>query len=73
MNSRTLRNLILISAASLGLAACNEGYGYGGMSYGYGDGYYGDSYYAAFVIDPDGYRIEAVLNGDDPGLHVCKE
>ena len=24
---------------------------------------YGDGYYAAFVIDPDGYRIEAVLNG----------
>ena len=23
---------------------------------------YGDSYYAAFVIDPDGYRIEATLN-----------
>lgn len=23
---------------------------------------YGDRYYAAFVIDPDGYRIEAVLN-----------
>lgn len=23
---------------------------------------YGDSYYAAFVIDPDGHRIEAVIN-----------
>jgi len=23
---------------------------------------YGESYYAAFVIDPDGYRIEAVVN-----------
>jgi catechol 2,3-dioxygenase-like lactoylglutathione lyase family enzyme len=23
---------------------------------------YGDHYYAAFVIDPDGYRIEAVIN-----------
>jgi len=23
---------------------------------------YGENYYAAFVIDPDGYRIEAVLN-----------
>ena len=23
---------------------------------------YGDDYYAAFVIDPDGYRIEAALN-----------
>lgn len=23
---------------------------------------YGDQYYAAFVFDPDGYRIEAVLN-----------
>ncbi len=24
---------------------------------------YGDGYYAAFVFDPDGYRIEAVING----------
>lgn len=24
---------------------------------------YGPDYYAAFVIDPDGYRIEAVVNG----------
>ncbi len=24
---------------------------------------YGPDYYAAFVLDPDGYRIEAVLNG----------
>lgn len=49
MKPRILRNLILISAASLGLAACNEGYGYGGLNYGYGggyyDGYYGSPYY----------------------------
>jgi catechol 2,3-dioxygenase-like lactoylglutathione lyase family enzyme len=25
--------------------------------------HYGPDYYAAFVIDPDGYRIEAVING----------
>lgn len=25
---------------------------------------YGPTYYAAFVIDPDGYRIEAVLNSE---------
>lgn len=24
---------------------------------------YGDSYYAAFMLDPDGHRIEAVING----------
>ena len=24
---------------------------------------YGENYYAAFVFDPDGYRIEAVING----------
>lgn len=24
---------------------------------------YGDSYYACFVVDPDGHRIEAVING----------
>jgi len=23
---------------------------------------YGPNYYAAFIIDPDGYRIEAVIN-----------
>ena len=23
---------------------------------------YGDDYYAAFVVDPDGYRLEAVIN-----------
>ena len=25
---------------------------------------YGSDYYAAFVFDPDGYRIEAVINGE---------
>ena len=25
---------------------------------------YGSRYYAAFVFDPDGYRIEAVINGE---------
>jgi catechol 2,3-dioxygenase-like lactoylglutathione lyase family enzyme len=25
--------------------------------------HYGPNYYAAFVVDPDGYRIEAVYNG----------
>lgn len=25
--------------------------------------HYGPEYYAAFVIDPDGYQIEAVING----------
>ncbi|SUX30335.1 VOC family protein [Chromobacterium vaccinii] len=25
--------------------------------------HYGSHYFAAFVIDPDGYRIEAVING----------
>lgn len=24
--------------------------------------HYGDHYYAAFVVDPDGYRVEAVIN-----------
>ena len=24
---------------------------------------YGENYYAAFVFDPDGYRIEALING----------
>ncbi|HRJ02739.1 MAG TPA: VOC family protein [Hyphomonas sp.] len=26
---------------------------------------YGPNYYAAFVFDPDGYRIEAVINGPE--------
>src|ERR1700712_5991603 len=39
MKPRILRNLILISAASLGLASCTDGYGYGGRV-GYGGGYY---------------------------------
>lgn len=28
---------------------------------------YGDHYYAAFVVDPDGYRLEAVMNAPDQG------
>ena len=28
---------------------------------------YGEHYYAAFVIDPDGYRIEAVINTNPAG------
>jgi catechol 2,3-dioxygenase-like lactoylglutathione lyase family enzyme len=27
---------------------------------------YGDHYFAAFVIDPDGYAIEAVINSREP-------
>lgn len=27
---------------------------------------YGASYFAAFVVDPDGYRIEAVFTGPEP-------
>ncbi|MEO6922145.1 MAG: VOC family protein [Collimonas sp.] len=26
---------------------------------------YGDNYYAAFLVDPDGHRIEAVINAND--------
>jgi catechol 2,3-dioxygenase-like lactoylglutathione lyase family enzyme len=29
---------------------------------------YGEHYYAAFVIDPDGYRIEAVINEPIPAV-----
>lgn len=28
---------------------------------------YGDHYYAAFLVDPDGHRIEAVINGATEG------
>ncbi|QGW63727.1 VOC family protein [Lysobacter soli] len=27
---------------------------------------YGDHYYAAFLIDPDGHRIEATINASEP-------
>ncbi|AMP03671.1 glyoxalase-like domain protein [Collimonas pratensis] len=26
---------------------------------------YGDNYYAAFLVDPDGHRIEVVINASD--------
>lgn len=29
---------------------------------------YGPDYFAAFVIDPDGYRVEAVIIGEPPPL-----
>ncbi|HWB58460.1 MAG TPA: VOC family protein [Chthoniobacteraceae bacterium] len=29
---------------------------------------YGEDYYAAYVIDPDGYRIEAVINARPEGM-----
>jgi catechol 2,3-dioxygenase-like lactoylglutathione lyase family enzyme len=28
--------------------------------------HYGPSYYAAFVIDPDGHQVEAVINAEGP-------
>jgi len=43
MGRKPLRNALLIAAASLGLGACTDGYGYGGVGLGYG-GYYGDYY-----------------------------
>ncbi|HEX4735997.1 MAG TPA: hypothetical protein VH331_00385 [Allosphingosinicella sp.] len=43
MNSR-LRNVLLIALGAAGLAACNEGYGYGGMEVGYGARAYGPGY-----------------------------
>lgn len=51
MKPRILRNLVLISAASLGLAACTDGYGYGGVGYGYG-GYYNDYYDGGYYGSP---------------------
>jgi len=41
-----IRTVGLAVAAALGLAACTDGYGYSGVSLGYGSaGYYGDPYY----------------------------
>ena len=41
--------IALALAATLGLSACYEdGYGYGGLSVGYGDGYYGSPYYGGY-------------------------
>ncbi len=44
----------LILAATLGLAACVDGYGYGGASIGYAGGYNVD--YDRYYGDPYGYR-----------------
>lgn len=42
-----IRTVGLAIAAALGLAACTDGYGYSGVSLGYGSaGYYDDPYYA---------------------------
>ena len=67
MKAHLVRNLVLISAASLGLAACTEGYGYGGIGYGssyyddyYGGGYYGSPYYGwydGWYYPGNGYYI----------------
>jgi hypothetical protein len=43
VNSR-LRNLLLIALGAGSLAACNEGYGYGGVEVGYGAAGYGPGY-----------------------------
>lgn len=52
-----LRNVALIAAASLGLTACayDDGYGYGGVSMGWGNGY-GDPYYGDYGYGYGGYR-----------------
>jgi catechol 2,3-dioxygenase-like lactoylglutathione lyase family enzyme len=34
---------------------------------------YGANYFAAFVIDPDGYRIEAVFTGQEPARRMENE
>lgn len=45
---RTIQTLGLIAAAGLGLSACTDGYGYSGVSVGYGAApYYYDDYYGA--------------------------
>ncbi|MDB6003467.1 MAG: glyoxalase [Prosthecobacter sp.] len=33
---------------------------------------YGPGYFAAFVFDPDGYRIEAVICGESSDTQVCE-
>lgn len=40
----TLRTLALAAAAGVSLSACTDGYGYSGVSVGYGAGYYDDGY-----------------------------
>lgn len=42
---RTIQALGLIAAADLGLSACTDGYGYSGVSVGYGAAPYYDDYY----------------------------
>src|SRR5437660_1730537 len=66
MVSSRLRNVLLIALGAASLAACNEGYGYGGMSAGYGPAY-GPGYCDAWWDDcngPYGYSYGAGYYGD---------
>ena len=76
MNRKRIALLALIGAAGLGVAACNDGYGYSGVAVGYGpsyyDGYgpgywgwYGDYYYPGTGIYVyDRYRRSYRWNDD---------
>ena len=44
MNRKRIALLTLIGVAGLGVAACNDGYGYSGVAVGYGPGGYYDGY-----------------------------
>lgn len=57
-----LRNMILIAAAGLGLTACgyNDGYGYGGLSVGYGGGGYYRPYYGSYYGWYDDYYYPGI-------------
>jgi len=76
MNRKRIALLALIGAAGLGVAACDDGYGYSGVAVGYGpsyyDGYgpgywgwYGDYYYPGTGIYVyDRYRRSYRWNDD---------
>lgn len=51
-----LRNAVLAAAAALSLSACiDDGYGYGGLSVGYGSAGYYDPYYDGYGYGGYGY------------------
>ena len=55
------RTLVLAAAATLGLSACtyDDGYGYGGLSVGYGSAGYYDPYYGGYGYGDYGYGYGA--------------
>lgn len=48
MDRKRIALLMAIGAAGVGVSACTDGYGYSGVSVGYGAPYYGGGYYDGY-------------------------